>query len=160
VAPLRIAVGGFELALDRHYDRQTNLWVQRQPGGGGRRAVRVGFDPLGCATAGDLVAVSFCPAGTALRRGEAFGTIEAAKLVGPLAAPVAGTLIRHNQAVAEDPTLVAQAPLEHWLVELELDPGVDLSSEPGLVAEPDAVQAWFAEAVRRAREDGRLAEPA
>ena len=81
-----IAVNGYRLAADRYYDRETHLWVDI----GASAAVRCGFDPLGSETSGDIVAVSFEPVGARVERGEAFGSLEAAKFVGPMIAPLSG----------------------------------------------------------------------
>jgi glycine cleavage system H protein len=144
-------VAGYELAPDRRYDPDSNLWVAEQRAG----RVRVGLDPLGAETTGDIVAVSFVPIGTRVTRGDALATVEAAKFVGPLGAPVGGVLLAVNGEVAAAPGKVNADPLAAWLVELgEVDTG-DL--ERLLSGEP-AVAHWFAGAVERFRRLGAIAE--
>lgn len=144
-------VAGYRLAADRRYDPDTNLWVAERSAG----RVRVGFDPLGAETAGDIVAVSFPPAGVRLARGEPLATIEAAKFVGPVASPIAGTLTTVNDEALAAPGSINRDPLGIWLVELgDVDP-TDLE---GLLTGEDAVAFWFAGAVERFRREGAIAE--
>jgi glycine cleavage system H protein len=144
-------VAGYELAEDRRYDPNTNLWVQER----GEGRARVGFDPLGAETTGDIVAVSFVPAGTRVARGEPLATVEAAKFVGPLASPVGGTVTATNDDVHSAPGSVNADPLGAWLVELDDVDGADLDR---LLNRADEVTAWFAGAVERFRREGAIFE--
>lgn len=143
-------VDGYQLAADRYYDPQTHLWVAIA------EEARCGFDPLGSETSGDVVALSFEPVGAAVARGEAFGSLEAAKFVGPLIAPISGTIKAHNDAVLRNPGLVNQDPLEHWLIALE--PGRAGEELPLLLREPDLVRTWFSGEIERFRQKGAIAE--
>jgi len=143
-------VMGYRLEHDRGYDPATHMWVQ--PLGPGR--VRVGFDPLGRETAGDVVAVAFVPVGTSLARGGEMGSLEAAKFVGPLNAPVAGVIAGHNAAVLGDPGILNEDPMAHWLVEMEVAGG----QLPGLLHGEVDVAGWFAAEVERYRAQGVIAE--
>ncbi len=145
-------VAGFPVDLARAYDPQTHLWVLDQ--GGGR--LRVGLDALGVETSGTLAAVAFIAGGTELARGEPFGSLEAAKFVGPFLAPVTGRLTAVNEAVLADPSLVERDPYgSGWLVEFDTTG----NEAPGtLVTGPDAVHAWFAATVEDYRLKGLVAE--
>lgn len=143
-------VAGYELASDRRYDPDTSLWVQELDG-----RSRVGFDPLGAETAGDIVAVSFVPVGSRVPRGEPLATVEAAKFVGPLVSPVGGTVSATNDEVQAAPGSVNVDPLGTWLVELEDVDGADLER---LLSGEEDVAAWFQGAVERFRREGALAE--
>ena len=154
------AVGPYELAEDRYYDPETHLWVAptaaRAKGDRSAGGARCGFDPLGSETAGDVVAVSFVPAGSRVARGAAFGSLEAAKFVGPLLAPVSGTVVAHNDEVLANPALLNRDPLRHWLVEIDLaDPGGEL---PLLLHGRGTVEDWFANELRRFHKQGMIAE--
>ncbi len=144
-------VAGYTLAADRRYDPDTNLWVQER----GERRARVGFDPLGAETTGDIVAVSFVPVGTRVARGEPLATVEAAKFVGPLVSPVGGTVLAINEDVRTAPGDVNADPLSAWLVELEAVDSADLDR---LLSGEKDVSAWFARAVDRFRREGAIAE--
>ena len=155
-------VGGYPLAADRHYHRDTHLWIE--PLGGNR--VRIGFDPLGAETSGDIVALSFEPVGSRVERGGAFGSLEAAKFVGPLTAPLSGTITAHNEAVVAQPGRLNLEPMEHWLIELTLadHEGTDQGRADGeaemndLIHGEDAVRQWFEADLERFRSQGMIAE--
>lgn len=149
--PQFFTIDGYRLAADRFYDPATHLWVAA----GGDAVARCGFDPLGSETSGDVVALAFEPVGTSVARGEAFGSLEAAKFVGPLIAPISGRLRAHNQALLERPGLVRQDPLDHWLVEIEPE---DLDRELALLVSGRAVGGWFRDEIARYREQGMVAE--
>ncbi len=148
--PILIAIDGYRLAAGRHYDRETHLWIDAGAGG----TARCGFDPLGAETSGDVVAVSFEPAGSRVERGEAFGSLEAAKFVGPLIAPLSGTIRTHNEAVLFRPGLINQEPLDHWLIEIEPD---RLEAElPLLLHDAEEVRAWFEDEIERFQQEGMV----
>ncbi|MDH3253859.1 MAG: hypothetical protein OEM62_02625 [Acidobacteriota bacterium] len=141
--------GGIDYS--RYFDRETHLWVKTMS----REVVRCGFDPLGAETSGDIVAVSFEPPGTRIERGAAFGSIEAAKFVGPLLAPVSGSIIRHNHEVAAEPGLINADPQAHWMIEIEPDA---LDVELGeLLHGEEAVREWFAAERKKFEHEGLLA---
>lgn len=144
-------VAGYELAADRRYDPEANLWVAELAPG----RVRVGLDPLGAETAGDIVAVSFPPLGARVARGEPLATIEAAKFVGPIVSPLGGVLAATGEQALTSPSTINADPLGAWLVELER---VDARELQGLIAGVEAVTAWFAQAVERFRSQGAIAQ--
>lgn len=145
-------VAGFPVDLARAYDPDTHLWVTEL--GGGR--VRLGLDSLGIETSGTLAALAFVEGGSDVRRGEPFGSLEAAKFVGPLIVPVSGRVAAVNEAAVSDPSLVERDPYgAGWLVELTGASADDLAS---LVRGVDDVAAWFAAAAEDYRIKGVLAE--
>lgn len=82
--------------------------------------------------------------------------LEAAKFVGPLIAPVSGTITVWNEMVLAHPGLVNQDPLEHPLIEVELErPREEL---PNLLLGPAAVRAWFEKEIERFKTRGMVAE--
>jgi len=103
-----------------------------------------------------VVAVSFEPEGTRIERGQAFGSLEAAKFVGPLIAPLSGTIRGHNEAVLMRPGLVNQDPLAHWLIELE--PSDSEGELTLLLHRQPEVRAWFAREVERFKSQGAVAQ--
>jgi glycine cleavage system H protein len=117
---------------------------------------RVGFDPLGAETSGDIVAISVEPVGTHLDRGNAFGSLEAAKFVGPLISPVSGIIRAHNTTVSANPSLVNSHPLEAWIMEIEPD---NLAAEEGfLLNDPAQLTAWLEHEIDAFKKQGMVAE--
>lgn len=144
-------VEGYELAADRRYDPDANLWVAEYAPG----RVRIGYDPLGAEITGDVVSISFVEVGSTIRRGEPLATVEAAKFVGPLNAPVGGVVVAVNTWLLGSPGAINVDPFGAWLVELGRAAPVELDL---LLAGEVAVTSWFTSAVRRFREQGALAE--
>ncbi len=140
----------FRVRGDLYYDQATHLWLD--PPVGGR--ARCGLDPIGAETSGDVVALSFVPEGTRVARGEAFGSLEAAKFVGPLLAPVSGIVTAHHAAVLAGPGLVNRDPFAAWLVEIEL---ADPAEVAALLSGEPEVRAWFEREIERYRRKGMLA---
>lgn len=147
----RLTVAGYELAADRRYDPVANLWVAELDEG----RVRVGLDPLGAETTGDVVAISLAPVGAMIARGEPLATLEAAKFVGPIPSPVSGTVQAVNRSLTDRPGQINAEPLSAWLVELT---GVDSAQLAQLVAGRRSIETWFAQAVQRFRREGAIAQ--
>jgi glycine cleavage system H protein len=147
-----IEVAGFGVALDRVYDGTGHFWVAMV----GPDRARIGMDALGVETSGTLAQLAFLPVGEHCKRGEAFGSLEAAKFVGPLTSPLSGTVAANNDAVVSDPALVERDPYgAGWLIELDLaDPG-ELTD---LVAGSQEIKVWFEAEVEDYRMKGVLAE--
>ena len=147
-----IEVAGFGVALDRAYDGTGHFWVSMV----GPNRARVGMDALGVETSGTIAQLAFLPVGDNLKRGEAFGSLEAAKFVGPLTSPLSGTVSAANDAVVADPSLVERDPYgAGWLIELDLaDPG-ELAR---LVSGAQPIKVWFEAEVEDYRMKGVLAE--
>jgi glycine cleavage system H protein len=156
-------VAGFPVALDRAYDPENHLWVAvgepaRGSGGVPHMIVvaRIGLDALGVETSGTLAQLAFVEVGEPIKRGEAFGSLEAAKFVGPLTSPLSGRVTATNEAVVADPRLVESDPYgAGWLIELTLS---DPSELDGLVRGAEAIPDWFAAEVADYRLKGVLAE--
>jgi|SRR5579859_289897 len=109
-----LAEGRYLFPPELYYDRSTHLWVRADGSN-----VTVGLDPLGLESLGDMAYITLAALGATVRRGEAVGTLEAAKMVGDLIAPVGGTLAARNEAVLREPGLVNRAPYtEGWLIQL------------------------------------------
>jgi len=145
-------VAGFRVALDRAYDPAGHFWISMI----GADRARLGLDALGVETSGTIAQLAFLPVGEQLKRGEAFGSLEAAKFVGPLVSPVSGTVVAANDAVVADPALVERDPYgAGWLVEVSMTDPAELRD---LISGRDVVPVWFAGEVEDYRIKGVLAE--
>jgi glycine cleavage system H protein len=146
-------VKGFEVRMDRLYDLVHHMWVQDV--GDGR--VRIGMDSLGVETSGTLAHLSAVAVGTVVSRGESFGSLEAEKYVGPLVAPLSGTIVAVNDEVFSDPRKVESDPYESgWMIEMET---AALAAERGgLIGGSDLIAERFAQKVTEYRLEGVLAE--
>ncbi len=147
-----VEVAGFGVALDRAYDGTGHFWISMV----GPDRARIGMDALGVETSGTLAQLAFLPVGEHLKRGEAFGSLEAAKFVGPLTSPLSGTVSATNDAVVADPSAVERDPYgSGWLIELDVADPRELSD---LVSGAQAIKVWFEGEVEDYRMKGVLAE--
>ncbi|MBI3242574.1 MAG: glycine cleavage system protein H [Chloroflexi bacterium] len=106
--------GHYSFPPELYYDRATHVWVR--PDGEG---VTIGLDALGLESLGDMAYLSLQAVGLPARRGETLGSLEAAKMVGDLIAPVSGVITARNEAVLHDPSLINRDPYgAGWIVQL------------------------------------------
>lgn len=148
-----LEVSGYRVAVDRLYCTDTHMWVKPVT----PTLVRLGLDSLGVETNGTLAQLSFVEPGTEVARGGSFGQLEAAKFVGPLASPLAGTVTSTNVDVLTDPGRVERDPYgEGWLVELSFSG--DEEQLAGLLRTRGDITTWFTQAVADYRLKGVIAE--
>ncbi len=94
-------VSEFYLPDELYYDKKDHLWARLEG-----NVVRVGMDQFAACSAGTIAYVKIVPNGKEVKKGRPFGSLEAGKYVGPLKAPVSGTITDRNQAVLDDPKLL------------------------------------------------------
>ena len=83
---------------------------------------RVGITQFAQEQLGDIVFVELPAVGRHLAKGEDAAVIESVKAAAECKAPVAGTVIEVNQALAEEPGRVNQDPTgSGWFFKLKLD---------------------------------------
>lgn len=108
--------GHYLFPPELYYDRSTHVWARHAPHG---ETVTIGLDALGLESLGDMAYLSLQAVGFPAQRGESIGTLEAAKMVGDLVAPVSGLIAARNEAVLSDPGLINRDPYgEGWLVQI------------------------------------------
>ncbi|RZD14034.1 MAG: glycine cleavage system protein GcvH [Candidatus Acidulodesulfobacterium ferriphilum] len=77
---------------------------------------------------GDIIYVDLPEPGYELEQNESFGTIESAKSVSELYAPVSGHVVRVNESLKDEPELVNEEPYDSgWLLEIKLTNENDLN---------------------------------
>ncbi len=78
-------------------------WVRVEDDGA---TVTIGITDYAQGELGDIVFVELEPVGEDIDREASFGSVEAVKAVSDLFMPVSGTIVEHNGALEEDPSLV------------------------------------------------------
>ncbi len=130
-----------------YYDRVTHVWA-RDDGA----TVTIGLDALGLESLGDMAYLSLQASGVPVRRGEAIGSLEAAKMVGDLIAPVSGVIAARNEEVLRDPGLINRDPYRAgWLVQITPS---DWARESAELVHGAALTAWVKAEVERYRMQG------
>ena len=103
---------------------KTHEWASVEGG-----VCTVGITAFAVEQLTDVVAVDLPKAGKKVVGGsdKGFGEIESVKAVSDLYPPVTGEIVEVNQAVVQDPGLVAADPYgKGWMVRIKMDPGQKL----------------------------------
>jgi glycine cleavage system H protein len=81
---------------------------------------RVGITDYAQQQLGDVVYVDLPAVGTAVEKGQSFGSIESVKAVSELFAPVTGEIVEVNTALKDTPEIVNTDPHGAWMVVIRL----------------------------------------
>ncbi|MEI6453131.1 MAG: glycine cleavage system protein GcvH [Actinomycetes bacterium] len=83
--------------------------------------IRVGITDYAQDALGDVVFVDLPKVGTAVDAGSAIGEVESTKSVSEIFAPLAGTVVAVNEALADSPEQMNADPYgDGWICEIEL----------------------------------------
>jgi glycine cleavage system H protein len=94
------------------YDPDHDMWV-RQEGG----EVVIGASAFGIFLAGEIIGFTAKPKGAEVERGRGLGTVECAKTVLAVHAPLSFVLLAANEAAEERPALLNRDPYgAGWMV--------------------------------------------
>ena len=131
----------FDLPDDRYYDAESHLWLKRDEQTG---RIVVGINTIGLDILGDLAFVSLADVGSAVRRGDVIGSLEAAKMTTELIVPISGIVIGCNEEVLKDPMKVNEDPYgKGWL--FSIDPS-DWEKEKAELVSGEAIADYAARA--------------
>ncbi|MCL6457598.1 MAG: glycine cleavage system protein GcvH [Gorillibacterium sp.] len=84
------------------------------------KIIRVGITDFAQSRLGDIVFVELPGVGASVEAGDSIGTIESVKTVSDLYTPVAGVVVKVNEALIDLPELVNEQPYgDGWIVEIE-----------------------------------------
>jgi len=112
-------IRGCNLPEDVYYLIDKHVWAKPVDGG----PVRVGMTSVaGKISGGSLSAVTISKrkVGKEVEQGKSLATVESSKYVGPVPAPITGTLVRGNDKLDADPNLAISDPYgEGWIVEVQ-----------------------------------------
>jgi glycine cleavage system H protein len=92
-------------------------WARRLDDGS---RVRIGITDFAQDALGDVVYVDLPAVGTKVDASESVGELESTKSVSEMYAPIGGTVVAVNEALADNPQLLNEDPYgEGWLIEIE-----------------------------------------
>ena len=114
---------------------RTHEWVRFQEDG----TAYIGITDYAQDQLGDLVFVNLPSAGDSLQAGESFADVESVKAVSDVNAPVSGKVKEVNEALADAPEKMNEAPYEAWFVLAE-----DITDTDGLMT-AEEYEAFIAE---------------
>jgi glycine cleavage system H protein len=84
--------------------------------------MRIGVSDYAQDQLGDIVFIELPEVGDSFGEGDVFGTVESVKAVSELLMPISGEVTAINEALADQPELVNNAPYEGgWMIEIKTD---------------------------------------
>ncbi len=101
---------------DRRYTA-THQWARQNPDG----SLSVGITDFAQSQLGDVVFVALPPVGKIVGADEACAVVESVKSASDVHAPVTGTIIAVNEALADKPESINTEPYESWFFKLQPD---------------------------------------
>jgi glycine cleavage system H protein len=113
----------YHLPEDYYYTKDHE-WAQMD-----ENVVTVGVTEFACVSLGEIVYVELPEVGQKVTQNEPFGVIESVKAVSDLFAPVSGTVIEMNEALADAPGLLNDDCMnDGWLIRIEMETEKELAS--------------------------------
>ena len=98
---------------DELYYHKDHAWVNVEAD----RTVRVGMDDFYQKSAGDTTYIDLPFEGDEVSQGETCGKIQSAKWVGKFVSPISGEIIKVNNELEDDCTLINKSPYEKgWIM--------------------------------------------
>jgi glycine cleavage system H protein len=105
----------YHLPSELYYEGRTRLWVRVEG-----EIATIGLSEFALETFGDIVYISTIEAGKSVEHGQVIGSIEAAKMVDDLVAPINGEILAFNEEVQCNPGLINADPYGGgWLVRVK-----------------------------------------
>jgi glycine cleavage system H protein len=125
-----------------YYESQGRFWVRVEG-----EIVTIGLTELALEIFGDIVYISTIGAGQPVERGQMLGSIEAAKMVDDLVAPISGVILAFNEEVQRNPGVINADPYAAgWLIRVK--PSSWDRDEASLIHGP-ALEPWIKEQLER-----------
>lgn len=104
----------YHFPSELYFESQARLWVRVE-----REMATIGLTELALETFGDIVYISTIKAGKFVERGQVIGSVEAAKMVDDLVAPISGEIMAFNEEVQRNPALINADPYGGWLIKVK-----------------------------------------
>lgn len=93
----------------------SHEWVKLEADG----TVTVGISDHAQEALGDIVFLELPDAGREVSREEAIAVVESVKAASDIYAPISGTILARNDAIADTPEAINSAPYDNWLFKIK-----------------------------------------
>lgn len=111
-------VNNCNLPDDLHYWVEKHTWARREADG----TVVIGITDVAQHLAKSIISATPKEAGKPVKKGKSAGTVESGKWVGPVTAPVNGSIAEINAALKSTPGLLNTDPYgDGWFVRIQPD---------------------------------------
>ena len=135
-----VKVDDYEVKEGLYYSKDY-LWVELEDG-----KARIGLTDYAQKQLRDILVVDLPDVGTEVEKGEPFGSVESAKTVSDLIAPLSGVVEEVNEAVVENPGLINEDPYgEGWVIVIS---PTKLDEELKELMDFDAAVKWHEELIK------------
>lgn len=101
--------------LENLYYTKEHEWIKVE----GNTAY-IGITDYAQHSLGDVVFVELPEEGTEFSREDVFGVVESVKAASDIYSPVSGKILKSNEDLADDPSLLNQDAYENWMIQVEL----------------------------------------
>ncbi len=147
-----IKIDKYDVDTGLYYDPKEHFWIKITD-----YHACIGMSPLIQETSGAFVAIQMNALNATFKKGEAFGSIEAEKHVGPLKMPLSGNVTKVNEAVIDNPRLINYDPYgDGWLIEIEL---TNVANEMAdLIYGEQNIIDWFRSELKKFDDKGWIAQ--
>ncbi len=109
---------GCNIPDDLYYWVEKHTWCKREADG----TLVIGITDVAQFLAKSIISATPKEAGKAVKKGKSAGTVESGKWVGPVTAPVNGTILEVNAALKAKPSLLNSDPYgEGWFMKIKPD---------------------------------------
>ena len=93
----------------------SHEWVKLEADG----TVTVGISDHAQEALGDIVFLELPDAGREVSKEEAIAVVESVKAASDIYAPISGTILARNDAIADTPENINNAPYDNWLFKIQ-----------------------------------------
>ena len=101
---------------------EEHEWIEDNGDG----TVTVGITDFAQKQLGDLVFVELPEVDSEIDKGDTISVIESVKAASDLYAPVTGTVVEVNEALEDEPELINEDAMGHWIMKVKLSNPADL----------------------------------
>ncbi|HYM62939.1 MAG TPA: glycine cleavage system protein GcvH [Thermoanaerobaculia bacterium] len=109
-------INGCNIPEDLYYLTEKHVWARPE----GEGLLVIGMSDVAQHLAGNILTLTAKKVGRNVPKGQSVATIESAKWVGPVPAPVGGEIVDVNEAVRKNPKLLNSDPYgEGWIVRIK-----------------------------------------
>lgn len=130
-----IELEGLRFPADYYY-LPDHVWLRVEKNG----TTSIGIDDFEQKAAGQIVFTDLPDVGTRIKQFETLACIEGKKLIVEVISPISGTVIRINEDILDDPSLINEDPyFKGWMVRVKPD---DLKELKNLIHGEESIVNW------------------
>ena len=140
-----VELEGYNLPDDLYYT-DRNLWVKPESDGN----ALVGFNDLAAKTIGKVAFIRLMPKGRNIEKDKFLGSVESAKWVERLRAPISGTIVEVNPELRTKPAKVTEDPYgSGWFVKIKPENSEKFQEELANLAHGEKVSSFLKEQIAK-----------